>query len=167
LASHRIDVAAWREMLSRWRLTQVIYVGLKTLHGLSAAVLFGIGMGITFFHFAAWRSKDVAGFAHVACLTVIADWLFTATAIVIQPVSDVILIHIAGYLWDAPWLLWSYALYLVAGLFWLPVVWMHLRIAKRAAEARDDNRPLPIEVHQLMRIWFWCGWPAYAAVVAS
>jgi uncharacterized membrane protein len=124
-------------------------------------------MSIAFFQFAAWRSKDVTGFAHVTGLIVIAGWLFTATAIVIQPVSGVILVRIAGYLWDAPWLLRSYALYLVAGMFWLPVVWMHLRIAKRAAEARDDNRPLSIEVHQLMRIWFWCGWPAFAAVVAS
>lgn len=145
----------------------MIYLGLKTLHVLSAAALFGTGMGIAFFQFAAWRSKDVTVFAHVARLTVIADWLFTATAIIIQPVSGIMLIRIAGYRWDAPWLLWSYALYLVAGLFWLPVVWMQLRIAKLAAQARDENRPLPSEVHQLMKIWFWCGWPAFAAVLGA
>lgn len=144
-----------------------MYLSLKTLHVLSAAVLFGTGMGIAFFQFATWGSRDVAMFASVARLTVIADWLFTATAVVAQPITGIMLIQMADYAWDLPWLLWSYALYLVAGLFWLPVVWMQMRIAKLAAQARDEGRPLPLEVHRLMRIWFWCGWPAFAAVVGA
>lgn len=144
-----------------------MYELVKTLHVLSAAVLFGTGMGIAFFQFAAWRAKDVATFAGVARLTVMADWLFTATAVVAQPVTGGLLVTMAGYQWNEPWLLWSYACYLIAGAFWLPVVWMQMRVAKRAHEARAANAPLPDEVHKLMRLWFWFGWPAFAAVIAA
>jgi uncharacterized membrane protein len=64
-------------------------------------------------------------------------------------------------------MLWSSAFYLVVDLFWLPVIWMRLRIAKLAAQARNGNRPLPSEVHESMRIWLWCGWPAFATVVGA
>lgn len=141
-----------------------MYLSLKTLHVLSGATLFGTGMGIAFFQFAAWRTKDVVVFASVARLTVIADWLFTATAVVAQPITGIMLIRVAGYEWDTPWLLWSYALFGVAGALWLPVVWMQTRIAKLAAKARDEDGPIPFEVNRLMRIWFWSGWPAFAAV---
>ena len=144
-----------------------MYATVKTLHLLSAAVLFGTGLGIAYFQFAAFRTKDVAVFASVARLTVIADWLFTATAVLAQPITGLILVQMAGYPWDSPWLLRSYAMYIVAGLFWLPVVSMQMRIAKLAAQARNANRPLPTEIHRLMRIWFWCGWPAFFAVLSA
>ena len=144
-----------------------MYLSLKTLHLLSAALLFGTGIGIAYFQFAAYRSKDVAVFASVARLTVIADWAFTVTAVVAQPITGAMLVRMAGIPWDSPWLVASYALYLVAGLFWLPVVWMQMRIARLAATARDRGRPLPDEVHRLMRIWFWCGWPAFAVVLGT
>lgn len=144
-----------------------MYEIVKTLHVLSAAALFGTGVGIAFFQFAAWRTKDVAVFAGVARLVVIADWIFTASAIVLQPITGVALVLMAGYEWNEPWLLWSYALYFVAGAFWLPVVWMQMRIARFAAEARDAQAPLPDEACRLMWTWFWFGWPAFAAVVAT
>ena len=145
----------------------MIYEALKTLHVLSAAVLFGTGMGIAFFQFMAWRTKDVALFAGVARLTVIADWLFTASAVIAQPITGVALMLHVGYSWNEPWLLWAYALYAVAGLFWAPVVAMQMRVAKLSAEARDANAPIPEDAHRLMRAWFWCGWPAFAAVLAT
>lgn len=144
-----------------------MYTTVKTLHLLSAAVLFGTGLGIAYYQFAAFRTNDVALFASVARLTVIADWLFTATAVLAQPITGVLLVQMAGHPWDAPWLLWSYAMYIVAGIFWLPVVSMQIRIAKLASQARNANCPLPTEVHRLMRIWFWCGWPAFFAVLSA
>jgi uncharacterized membrane protein len=143
-----------------------MYGLVKTLHVLSAAVLFGTGLGMAFFQYAAYRSKDLGVFAGVARLTVLADWLFTASAVIAQPVTGVLLLRMGGYAWDAPWLLWSYGLYLVTGLCWLPVVWMQMRITKLAARARDEQQPLPAEARRLMRLWFWCGWPAFGAVLA-
>ena len=142
-----------------------MYSLLKTVHILSAAVLFGTGMGIAFFQFMAWRSRDVKVFAAIARLTVIADWLFTASAVVLQPLSGLLLLKMAGYPWNAPWLLWSYGLYLLAGVMWLPVVWMQGRIARFAAQAVAEQQPIPAEAHRLMRIWFCCGWPAFGAVL--
>lgn len=144
-----------------------MYALLKALHILSAAILFGTGLGIAFFQFAAYRGKDVAGFATIARLTVRADWIFTASAIVVQPLTGVMLLRVTGYAWDLPWLLWSYVLFVVAGVFWLSVVWMQMRIAHLAAQSRDQHLPLQADVHRLMRVWFWCGWPAFAALLGA
>lgn len=145
----------------------MIYESVKTLHILSAAVLFGTGMGIAFFQFMAWRSDNLVVFAVVARLTVIADWVFTAVAVIAQPLTGIWLMLRAGYPWDSPWLLWSYAMYVIAGVFWVPVVWMQVRIARLAAQARDSGQALPAEVRRLMWAWFCCGWPAFTAVVTA
>ncbi|MGE0829002.1 MAG: DUF2269 family protein [Hyphomonadaceae bacterium] len=132
----------------------------KWLHVLSASVLFGTGLGIAFFMFAAWRAKDLRVFAGVAKLVVLADWIFTATAIVAQPLTGWALIEAAGWRWNEPWLMAAYGLYALAGAFWLPVVAIQMRLAK-LAESGEENP----ERNRLMWIWFWFGWPAFGAVL--
>ena len=56
------------------------YVVIKTIHIISATVLFGTGMGIAFFHFAGQRSPDFAAKLFAARATVMADFLFTLSA---------------------------------------------------------------------------------------
>lgn len=138
----------------------------KLIHILSAAVLFGSGAAIAFFMFVAWRSKDVSGFAMTARHVVLADWLFTASAVVIQPLSGIALSHLAGWPLDTGWLLVSYALYALVGICWLPVVWIQLRVRKLAEAASAAGTPLPDEAHRLMRIWFVLGFPAFIGVLA-
>ena len=140
---------------------------LRLAHIVGAAVLLGTGAGIAFFMVMAHRSGEPRLIAHTAAIVVIADWLFTASAVVAQPVTGWLLAREIGWSLSEPWIVLSLALYVCTGLCWLPVVWMQLRIAKLAARASDDNRPLPSEVHKLMRVWFWCGWPAFAAVVGA
>ena len=100
-----------------------LYVLARLVHILSACVLFGSGAAIAFFMLMAWRSGGRAGFALVARHVVLADWLFTASAVVIQPLSGIALAHLAGWPLTAPWLLASYGLYGFIGACWLPVVW--------------------------------------------
>jgi uncharacterized membrane protein len=138
----------------------------KLIHILSAAVLFGSGAAIAFFMFVAWRSKDVAGFALTARHVVLADWLFTSSAVVIQPLSGIALAHLAGWPLDAAWLLVTYALYGLVGVCWLPVVWIQLRVRKFAETAKTAGTSLPDEAHRLMRIWFVLGFPAFIGVIA-
>ena len=142
-----------------------LYLLLKLLHILSATVLFGSGLGIAFFMFMADRSRDVRAIATTARTVVIADFLFTATAVVVQPITGLMLVFIAGYsIWE-PWILLSLALYGVTGLCWLPVVWMQMRIERLASNAVAQGQELPAEYFRLITWWFWLGWPAFISVL--
>ncbi len=57
-------------------------------------------------------------------------------------------------------------LYFVAGAFWLPVVWMQVRMRDMAREAASLNQPLPPDYHRLFRLWFAFGFPGFGSVVA-
>ncbi len=140
-----------------------LYVIARLVHILSACVLFGSGAAIAFFMLMAWRSGERAGFALAARHVVLADWLFTASAVAIQPLSGIALAHLAGWPLTAPWLLASYGLYGFIGACWLPVVWIQYRVRDRLAAAEGET--VPLEVHRLMRIWFVLGWPAFAALI--
>ena len=142
-----------------------LYLTVKLIHILSGAVLFGTGMGIAFFMVWANRTRDARTVAGVARIVVVADMVFTATAVVVQPLSGLWLIHLRGYsLWE-PWLVVAYSLYGLTGAFWLPVVWIQLRLARLAEEAASLALPLPTQYHRLYRLWFALGFPAFAAVI--
>ena len=142
------------------------FLFLKLLHILGAAVLFGTGLGIAFFMFMADRRGDVALIAGTARIVVIADFLFTATAVVIQPMTGLGLVYLAGYSLAESWIVASICLYLIVGLFWLPVVRLQFEIGKMAADALRRSAPLSPRYRHFMRVWFWCGWPAFVSVLA-
>jgi uncharacterized membrane protein len=139
---------------------------LRWLHVIGAAVLLGTGAGIAFFMLMAHRSGAPALVAHVAGSVVLADALFTATAVVLQPVTGLLLAQEVGWSLAEPWILLSVGLYGLTGLFWLPVVWIQLRLRDLARAAAAEGRALPPAYHRLFRIWFACGVPAFAAVLA-
>lgn len=138
----------------------------RWLHVIGAMVLFGTGAGIAFFMLMANRSGDARIVAHVAGTVVIADLLFTATAVVAQPVTGILLAARTGWPLDTFWILASLILYVVTGAFWLPVVWMQKRMRDLARAAAAADAPLPPAYHRLYRLWFWFGFPAFAAVLA-
>jgi uncharacterized membrane protein len=142
------------------------YLGLKLLHIVGATALLGTGAGIAFFLLLAHRTGDAATTASVARIVVIADFLFTATAVVVQPITGTLLAWVVGYSLLEGWILLSIALYLLTGAFWLPVVWMQMRMRDLAAEAVREAKPLPAQYHRLFRLWFAFGFPAFGAVMA-
>jgi uncharacterized membrane protein len=142
------------------------YYLLKWLHVIGSTVLLGTGAGIAFFMLMAHRSGDVRVIAGVARIVVIADYVFTATAVVAQPVTGVLLARAAGYSLGEGWILASILLYLLTGAFWLPVVWMQSRIRTLARHAVEAGTALPGEYHRLFRWWFAFGFPAFTAVLA-
>jgi uncharacterized membrane protein len=102
----------------------------------------------------------------VARIVVIADFVFTASAVIVQPVTGSLLVWLLGFSpWDG-WIALSLVLYLVTGIFWLPVVWMQTRMRELACRAAEDGELLPSEYHRLFRTWFAFGFPAFAAVLA-
>jgi uncharacterized membrane protein len=136
------------------------------LHVIGATVLLGTGIGIAFFMVMAHRTRDPALIAHVAGTVVLADFVFTATAVVLQPATGAGLAALVGWSLADRWLLLSLALYAVAGIFWLPVVFMQRRMRDLARTAAEAALPLPVSYHRLYRLWFACGFPAFAAVLA-
>jgi uncharacterized membrane protein len=144
----------------------MLFFAVKYLHLIGAAVLLGTGAGIAFFQLMAHRTGNAATIAAVARIVVIADFLFTATAVVLQPVTGVALASLDGYSLGEGWIVLSIALYVLTGAFWLPVVWMQLRMRDLVAIATATAQPLPCEYYRLFRSWFVFGFPAFAAVLA-
>ena len=142
------------------------YLLLKWVHILSSTVLFGTGMGIAFFQFMTWRTGDVAAIARVTRLTVIADFVFTTPAVVVQLLTGFALLHLLSLPLTTGWVLGALALYALTGACWLPVVAIQVRLAQLAATAHAGNQPLPPGFDRAMRLWFVLGWPAFLAVLA-
>jgi uncharacterized membrane protein len=138
---------------------------LKFLHVIGATVLLGTGAGIAFFMLMSHRTGNVAVIAGVTRIVVIADYVFTATAVIAQPVTGLLLARTIGYELTEGWIVASIALYIFTGIFWLPVVWMQSRMRTLAREAAASAAPLPDEYHRLFRWWFAFGFPAFAAVL--
>lgn len=138
----------------------------RWLHLIGAAVLFGTGSGIAFFMVMAHRTGDAKLVAHVVSTVVVADFLFTASAVVVQPLSGIWLAWLVGWPLDTPWILWSIGLYLFVGMLWLPVVWMQMRMRDLVKRAVAQNSPLPEAYNRLYRAWFMFGVPAFLAVLA-
>ena len=142
------------------------YVLLKTVHILSSTLLFGTGLGTAFFMWFTHRTGQVAAIATAARLTVLADLLFTTPAVIVQPVSGLLLMRLMGFDLHTPWLQASIALYVITGVCWLPVVWLQWRARNLAATAMQENTPLPPTYYRCMHVWFALGWPAFLAVLA-
>lgn len=139
---------------------------LRWLHVLGACTLLGTGAGIAFFMLMAHRSRDARIIAHTAGVVVLADLLFTTSAVIVQPVTGILLANALGWTLTEGWILASLVLYVLTGMFWLPVVWIQLRLRDLARLAVASNQALPPRYLHLFRIWFACGIPAFAAVLA-
>ncbi len=142
-----------------------LYLLVKTLHILSSTILFGTGIGIAFYKWLTDRSGDVRAIRLSSERTVLADWVFTTPAVIIQPLSGLALMQMAGFPFQTPWLMLSTGLYLLAGACWLPVVWLQIRMRAMARLADDSATPLPPAYWAYARIWFWLGVPAFAALL--
>jgi uncharacterized membrane protein len=143
-----------------------LYLLLKLVHVVGGAVLFGTGLGIAFFMVMAHRSGDPAAIAHTARIVVVADALFTATAVVVQPLTGWAMAAMVGFSTYHFWIKATLVLYVFVGLCWLPVVWIQMRMRDLAAAAVRDGTALPARYHSYFRLWFMLGWPAFAGVLA-
>lgn len=141
------------------------YFLLKYVHVIGAAVLLGTGGGIAFFMLLGHLSGKVAVIAGITRIVVVADFLFTASAVVVQPLTGWLLMREVGYSMDEGWIVVSLLLYMITGIFWLPVVWMQMRMRDLAIAAAQSGAPLPKSYHRLFRLWFAFGFPAFAAVL--
>lgn len=142
------------------------YLLVKWVHILSSTVLFGFGAGTAWYLWTAHRSGDPATIASVGTMVVRADWIFTGTSGVVQPVSGLILLHLLGIPLTESWVLASIALYLLAFACWVPVVGLQIRARDLARAALASGQPLGPDYRRTMRLWFILGWPAFLGLTA-
>jgi uncharacterized membrane protein len=138
---------------------------IEYLHVLGAIVILGTGTGIAFFMLMAHRSGNAEFIARTAATVVIADMLFTLTAVLLQPVTGGLLMMLSSTSLSERWLLASLALYAIAGLFWVPVIFMQIEMRDLARLAAEKDQPLPPRYFALFRRWFLFGIPGFGSVM--
>lgn len=140
------------------------YLLIKYLHIVSSVLMVGTGLGSAFYMFFANRSGSLAAQAVVTRLVVRADWWFTTPTVLIQPLSGIAMIHLAGWPLNSPWLMVSIALYALAGACWLPVVYLQIRMARVAASSQAAGQALPASYWRDAVWWERLGYPAFVAM---
>jgi uncharacterized membrane protein len=141
----------------------------KTAHVLSAAIIFGTGLGIAFFcwfgYRGAMRSGDIGALRQVLLLTVIADACFTAVAVAFQAASGWMLVDHLGWPQLSAWTIAVWSLFIFAGACWVPVLFIQVYLAREARRVPSIEW-LPQSFHAWFRRWTTLGVPALAAVIA-
>lgn len=140
------------------------YLFIKAVHVVSATILFGTGLGTAFFLYMANRSQNVEAIQVTIKHVVLADWLFTAPAVLIQPVTGMVLMKALGMSYDSTWFYWVAGLYLTAAACWVPVVGIQYRL-RSVVEGMTKDMPLPDEWHRLMKLWKMLGYVAFGSVL--
>lgn len=141
------------------------YITVKWLHIMSSTFLFGTGVGSAFYMLFATLSRDVRAVAVVSRIVVWADWLFTTTTVVLQPLTGYAMMRMAGFPLTSRWLMWSIALYALAVACWLPVVWLQMRMRAIARDAAQQGTALPATYWRYFLLWAALGIPAFVAFV--
>lgn len=142
------------------------HLWLKAIHVLFATLVLGTGLGIAFFMWTAHRTRDARVIAAVARNVVIADAIFTAPGVVGLFVTGVLMTGNLGLSFWRGWIGLALALFVFVGACWLPVLWLQHRAWRLAAAGCETGATLPPAYFRFMRLWFWFGWPAFAAVIA-
>lgn len=141
-----------------------LYLVLKWIHIVSSVLLVGTGLGSAFYMYFTNRTRNVQAQAVVTRLVVRADWWFTTPAALIQPATGLAMAYLAGWPLSTPWLAWSLALYVMAGLCWLPVLWLQLRMCAMAQHAANQGCELPALYWRYAQWWERLGYPAFGAM---
>ncbi len=140
------------------------YLLLKMIHILSAVVVTGTGSGIAFFMFMVSRTSNLQAIAVTARHVVLADWIFTAPAILVQFISGVLLMNLLGYSFTAKWFFVVISLFIFIGICWVPVVFIQYKLKALADEALQTGCFDP-EFNVMMRRWTLLGIPAFISIL--
>lgn len=140
------------------------YFLLKLIHIICAVVLVGTGVGIAFFLFMANRSNNVQAIAVTTRHVVLADWIFTTPAIIVQLISGILLMLELDYSFSSSWFLTVLALFVIVGICWLPVVYIQY-LLRAVAEQAVATGALSPKFKTLMRLWTTLGIAALITIL--
>lgn len=141
------------------------HLTVKTIHIISSTILFGTGIGSAFYMLMANRRKDIAGIVFATRHVVIADWLFTMPAVIIQLITGLVLMQIRGFNLNDKWIFYSLILYFFAGACWLPVVWIQIKMRNIAKSAMSNKTDLPAIYWKYDKWWLSLGFLAFPAII--
>lgn len=113
--------------------------------------------------FAANRRKNIVTIAEVVALVVVADFIFTTPAFIVQIITGLALAHVTGTPLFEGWLFYALMLIAFAGACWLPVVWMQVKMRDMARAAVQDGTALPPLYWRMERWWTILGALAFPA----
>jgi uncharacterized membrane protein len=119
------------------------YAIVKWLHIVSSTILFGTELGSAFFMLMANRSRKISWIDFAVRFVVVADWVFTSPAVLIQLATGLYLVHLGGYSLTDLWVMSAIGLYVFAGMCWLPVVWLQIKMRNMVAASISTGQALP------------------------
>lgn len=143
----------------------MMYLWLKFIHVISSTVLFGTGIGTASVMLYGHRTKDPLIIAAIARYVVMADWIFTGTSALLQPLTGFAMVFMVGYAWSALWIWGSILGYFIAAFCWFPVVYLQIKMRDLAEIAAAQNTPLPADYYRYFKYWFLLGCPAFVSLV--
>lgn len=137
-----------------------LYLSIKLIHILSATILFGTGLGTAFFMLKTYLDRNQEALAVTTRNVVLADWMFTAPAVIIQLGTGVWLTWYVGIPFSSLWFVMVACLFVFVGACWIPVVRIQIRL--RQLTSSGENKE---EFRRLMRIWVMLGILAFSGVL--
>lgn len=143
----------------------MLYFYLKFIHVLSSTILFGTGIGTASVMIYGHRTKNPIVIAAISKYVVFADWIFTGTSGILQPLTGFAMVYLAGFSWTSFWILGSIIGYVVAACCWFPVVCLQIKMRDLVIETVKNNTTLPEKYHRYFLYWFILGWPAFLSLV--
>jgi uncharacterized membrane protein len=141
------------------------YLFIKYIHIISSTILFGTGIGSAFYMLMANHSKDINSICFATRHVVIADWLFTTPSVIVQFITGIWMVQDAGYSYSDIWITWGLSLYAFAGICWLPVVWLQIKMRNIADQAHRTGQDLPLRYWGMNKWWISLGALAFPAVM--
>jgi uncharacterized membrane protein len=143
----------------------MLYLWLKFIHIMSSTILFGTGIGTACVMLYGHKTRDIRIITGITQYVVLADWMFTGTSGLIQPITGLWMIYLAGYSFSSLWIWGSITGYIIAALCWFPVVYLQIKMRDFAIEANKTNSPLPACYYKYFTYWFCLGWPAFISLM--
>ena len=137
-----------------------VYLAIKLIHILSATILFGTGLGTAFFMLKTYLDRNQEALAVTTRNVVLADWIFTAPAVIVQLATGLWLTWYLGIPFGSVWSVLVAGLFIFVGACWLPVVWIQIKLRRIVSEGGDRA-----VFRTLMRTWMTLGILALSAVL--
>ncbi|MBR0713992.1 DUF2269 domain-containing protein [Bradyrhizobium liaoningense] len=143
----------------------MIYPILKLLHIMSATILFGGGIFAALLGTIVFGSKKVKVIAEVGPHIVKVESYLTVLSALAQIITGWWMASLAGFPVWTGWLGWALVLFCIAGLCWIPGVWLQHRMVDLCKKASETSSELPAVYHELFKNWTFLGLPSTAAMI--
>ena len=143
----------------------MLYLWVKFIHVLSSTVLFGTGIGTACVMVYGHKTRKTNIIAAVSQYVVFADWIFTAPSGVVQLLTGLWMVYLAGYSFASFWIWGSLVGYTIAAFCWFPVVYLQIKMRDFAVQSNRTNTPLPKRYYRYFNYWFCLGWPAFISLL--